>query len=293
MPKKMLLVLNPVSGKRAGALNQQKLLQVLGREYQIELFLTRAKGDATAVVRETAGGFDVIACCGGDGTLNEVILGLLPLAEKPPLVCIPAGTTNLLAETLGIPVRILPAAEQMLLGKPRPFDIAQMGEHCFASVVSFGAFADSSYNTSQKLKNAMGYAAYVIGGFKSLFHLGSYPLKIRHEDQAIEGEYIFGSISNCAAVGGILKFQPGVVVVDDGLFEVLLVKKPKSVADFFRILRCVRKREYPPAYFCHFRTATVSLSSEKPLPWTIDGEYKGDFQDVDVRILKNAISVIY
>ncbi len=293
MPQKMMLVLNPVSGKRAGMLNRQKLLKILQQKFDVTLFLTRARDDATILVKENAPNYDVVACCGGDGTINEIVAGVLSLSKKPPIACIPAGTTNLLGDTLGLSHRLLSAAEHMLTSIPRPFDVGEMGKNHFTSVASFGAFADSSYNTSQRLKNMLGYSAYVIGSIKSLSKLRKYTLKISRGNKTYTDEYIFGSVSNCVAVGGVIRFAPGVVVVDDGLFETVLVKTPRNIADLSKILSCVRKREYLPEYFDYFQTDTVGICSEEPIPWTIDGEYRGDFSDVGIRVLHNAISLYY
>jgi diacylglycerol kinase (ATP) len=294
LKQRLMLMINPVSGKQAGLKNEEELVEVLSQKYLVEVFRTTARGDATLFVKEQGEAYDFIACCGGDGTLNEVITGLFSLEKKPALICLPAGTTNLLADTLHIPIKqILLAAEGALAAPAQPFDIGKMNEHYFSSVVSFGAFADSSYRTPQKLKNKLGYGAYVIGGARSLFAIRSYSLQVTANGKQYDGDYIFGSVSNCVAVGGIIKFAENVVQVADGLYEVVLIKKPRSPLALWRTLSCIRKKEYDDRYVISFQTDALSLSSAKEIPWTIDGEYRGTFGDVCIQVYPGAVSILY
>lgn len=292
--EKLLFIINPVSGKKAGHKQEQAIIDLFSRSYDVSVQYTKQKGEGTALAKEFGSEADVVAVFGGDGTLNEVIIGVLSLANQPSLICLPGGTTNLLADTLHIPTKYpLLAAEGAIKAPPQPYDMARMNDEYFACVVSFGAFADSSYNTPQKLKNVLGYGAYVVGGARSLFKIRSYPIHIEADEGEYSGNYIFGAISNCAAVGGIVKFQPDTVIVDDGLYEVVLVKTPKTPAALFKALSCIRKREYDSRYVEFFQTKHLKLHCDKPLAWTIDGEYRGDMPDVTIDVLPGAIQIKY
>lgn len=290
----LLLIINPISGKKKRHRQEQAIIGLFSAEYTVNVQYTKAKGDGTTIVDAFGAQADVIAVFGGDGTLNEVILGILALPHKPGLICVPAGTTNLMADTLTIPKKdLLLAAQGGIKAPPQPYDMAKMNDEYFACVVSFGAFTDSSYNTPQKLKNWLGYGAYLVGGLRSLFKIRSYPMHIEADAGTYEGKYIFGVISNCSTVGGLLRFKAGTVVVDDGLYEVLLVKKPKTIFSLFKVLSCIRKGNYDDRYVDFFQTKHLHLVCERQLSWTIDGEYRGDMPDVTIDILPKAINIKY
>lgn len=294
--KKLLIVMNPVSGKLKGVKNKELIERSFSELYDTRLMLTERKGDGTRIAAENVRDFDMIAACGGDGTINEVMEALLalPREERPPLYCIPAGTTNLLGDTLGFPKQIPETLSLLRDTEPHPFDVGFFGDICFGSVVSFGAFTDSSYATSQKLKNTLGYGAYVFGGTKSLFNIKDYHMKIISDEVEVEDDFIFGAISNCNAVGGIIRFQDDTVQVNDGVYEVMLIKKIHSIGSFFDVVRAVTSRDYSkcPSVVC-FQTDKVRIETPIKLPWTIDGEYKGDFSDIDIRIEKSALDLYY
>ena len=295
MGKKLMLIINPISGKLKGLSNREALCGHLGKTYEVDTYLTEKRGDGTALTLAHLQDYDVVGGCGGDGTLNEIMTALctLPPEQRKPLLVIPAGTTNLLGDTLLLPHDVVAAADKAAGGSAQSFDLGMMGEHCFGSVVSFGAFTDSSYATPQKLKNRFGYGAYVLGGARSIFHLKNYPMTVTVNGEQFSDEFIFGGISNCVAVGGIIKFQEGVVQVDDGLYEVVLIRRLKTPAALARVVKAVRKRRYddcPEIFYC--QTSSIRLQADHPLPWTIDGEYKGDFAEADIRILPQALELI-
>ncbi len=293
--KSLLLIINPVSGKITSHQGEDELVNLLkGSFSRVDAHYTSARGDAVEIARQHAGNYDSVACLGGDGTINEVVTGMLRAGLARPLICLPAGTTNLLADTLHMPSRrVLEAAALFKDREARPFDVGMLDEHCFLSVVSFGAFADSSYKTSQKLKNRLGYGAYVLGGARSLFSIHPEEVRVEYDGGSLEGEFIFGSVSNCAAVGGVIKFPEGDVVVDDGLYEAVFVRKPKNLAGLFRIFTAVRKRDYSMDGIVSFKTDSLRLTSSRPIPWTIDGEYMGDFIKPSVSVMKHAIKLVY
>jgi len=293
---KLMLVVNPVSGKLKGLANLDALIAALEQTYAVDVYKTAARGDGTALTRTHIAAYDAVAGCGGDGTLNEILLALqeLPAAQRKPVICIPAGTTNLLGDTLGLPRNVVAAAEAGAKGAEHDFDLGRMNEHCFGSVVAFGAFTDTSYAMSQKVKNRLGYGAYVLGGAKSLFRLRSYPMTVTVNGQTYTDRFIFGGISNCVAVGGIIRFADGTVQVGDGKYEVILVRRLRTPAAMWRAIKAVCRHKYDdvPEIICSLADE-VHIEAEAPMPWTIDGEYKGDIQQVDISNTPAAMKFIY
>lgn len=292
---KLLFILNPVSGKLKGISNIDKILDIFKEKYEVTLVKTTKKGDGTVLAMQHAKDYDAVAACGGDGTLNEVMLGLLNLgiADKIPMYCIPAGTTNLVGDTLGFPKDVIKASQKVIEAPDSPYDLGTFNDEIFCSVVAFGAFTDTSYAISQKLKNRLGYGAYVIGGAKSIFHLHNYEMEVTIDDnEPIHDKFIFGGISNCRAVGGVVKFPDGIVQVDDGKYEIVLIRKFRSPAALFRVIGRVLKHKYDNSKDIVYAQADrVKIRITKPIPWTIDGEYKGDFDNIDINVKPNAIHI--
>ena len=296
MKEKLLLIMNPVSGKLKGISHRESIVSLLSEKYDVTLMLTAKKGDGTLLAREHMNGFDAVAACGGDGTLNEVMTALLELPEEKriPMLCIPAGTTNLLGDTIGLSKDVTETSKRMITAQPRTFDMGFFNDSCFCSVVSFGAFTDTSYSTPQKLKNALGYGAYVVGGVRSLFHLHNYPMTFKTDRETFEDRFIFGSVSNCRAVGGVIKFDDNVVDTSDGLYELVLVRKIHNPANLYRVAKAIMSKNYDECNEIIYRKINaVEITCPSPMPWTIDGEYKGDFQNVSVKVSEHALKLVY
>ena len=296
MKDRLLLILNPVSGRLKGISHKDSIIDILAEKYDVTTMLTEKKCDGTTLAREHISDFDHIAACGGDGTLNEVMLALLelPYEKRIPMLCIPAGTTNLLGDTLGFSKDVTETCRRLLDAGIHDFDLGTFNNECFGSVVSFGAFTDTSYATSQKLKNSLGYGAYVIGGIKSAFHLKNYPMVFRTERETFDDQFLFGSVSNCNAVGGVIKFEDAVVQTSDGEYELILIRKLHNPANLHRIIKAITTKNYDEYDEIIYRKIrSVSVSTPDPVAWTIDGEYKGDFTDVEISVREHALKLIY
>ena len=233
--KKLLFLFNPHAGK---AQIKNKLLQIVDimvkGGYDVTIYPTQAREDAFRMVYDRAAEFDRIVCSGGDGTLDEAVSGMILSGNKIPLGYIPAGSTNDFANSLKIPKDMVKAAEIAISGEPFACDVGMFNEEPFVYVAAFGIFTAVSYKTSQEWKNILGHAAYILEGVKSLTEITSYRLRVECEDAVIEDEFIYGMISNSNSVGGFKNMTGKNVLLDDGKFEVTLIRKPKNIVSSMR-----------------------------------------------------------
>lgn len=296
--KQMLLIINPRSGK---AQIRSRLLEILDiftkAGYQIQVHITQKALDARDTVLCDGVGKDLIVCSGGDGTLNETISGILGLPECPLLGYIPAGSTNDFASSLHIPKQMSEAARAVVEGTPYPIDIGCFcDDRYFVYVAGFGAFTEVSYLTSQDKKNLLGHQAYMLEGVKSLTSIKSYPMKITWEEDSLddigqrevclEGEFIFGMVTNTISVGGFKGLVNQAVALNDGLFEVLLIRTPKTPLDLSNIVSDLFLRDTQGSEQVYkFKTSSLRIQSEEPVDWVLDGEFGGSRTDVRVENL--------
>lgn len=294
MTKRVLAIENPVSGRIFNHRKEREVEKILSQKYDVDVYRTKAKGDATRTAKQRGEYYDIIAASGGDGTVNEVLAGIMQLPEdkRPALICIPAGTTNLLAETLGLPPQNMSESAKIALEcEEQRMDVGMIDDIYFATTISFGYFTDTTYNTPQQLKNMFGYAAYVMGAVKSLSNLEPYHMKITFDDQVVEDDFILGAISNVLNIGGIIKMDRNEVAVDDGIFEVLLIKKPNNATEFGNLMASFAYKDYNSEFLKLYRTGNLKIEIDKPIPWTIDGEYIKDFATVDIKMFEKAVRI--
>ncbi len=290
----MMLVINPTAGKNRARDNVFMLIDYFFRHnYHVTVFPTQGKGDACRFVAEYAPHYDALVCVGGDGTLNEAVTGLM-FSEKhrrPRLGYIPAGTTNDFANTLGISSEMEVSAEQFCIGDAFRCDIGRFNGKYFTYVAAFGIFTEVSYETPQPLKNALGHAAYILEGVKSLASIQNYHLKITCDGEKTEGDFIYGQISNSTSIGGIMDIGHTGVQLDDGLFEVLIIRMPVNVIELNNIVSSLMFQKVEDSPYIFFRRAkSVTVVSETPLPWTLDGESGGSFSYSQAEIMPGAVT---
>lgn len=295
--KKLLFIYNSHAGrgqawdKLAGLLNSFTRAGWLTTAYP-----TQGAGDARRITTELAAGFERIVCCGGDGTLHEVVNGLMALPEsaRPPLGYIPTGTTNDYARNLALPPEMEDMATLAAAGTPRAVDIGRMGAEHFIYVAAFGAFANVAYDTPQQFKNIFGHLAYVLKGVAELAGLKSYHLRLEYDGGTREGDYLFGMISNTVSVGGILGLPAEEVVLDDGLLEAVLVAMPKTMIDLNNAILALARHEYSEdsgvigIHSAHFR-----ITCEEAAPFTLDGEFGGDHQEVTIDAVHTPVRIVF
>lgn len=292
LKKKILLIVNPCAGRNKSRAGTFEIVDKFSKEdYEFAVHTTTCQGDATNIVREKTGESDIVVCCGGDGTLNETINGVMDLPNRVPIGYIPTGTTNDLATSLGLPSGIKNATDIIIDGHVNDYDIGLFNNRCFCYVASFGAFARSSYSTSQKLKNKFGYAAYLAAAVPQVFEIHSTKMRIEYDGGVIEDEFVFGAVSNSLSVGGFFKLPKDEVKFNDGVFEVLLVKKIKPY-QLFDILAKVRAQKYDGKQIILLKTSNLKIySPDEDVAWTLDGEFGGKHKKVDIHVLERAVRI--
>ena len=293
----MMLLVNPAAGRTTSksALGAVVETFCLGG-WHPTVYFTTAPRTASELTRRYAPAFDRLVCLGGDGTLSDVISGLmqLPPEVRPPLGYIPMGTANDVASTLDLPRgRPLEAALDVLNGQQMPYDVGRMnGSDYFTYVAAFGAFTEVSYSTDQEMKNALGRAAYLLDGLTRLPKLKSYPVRIEYDGGVIEEELLFGAVSNSTSVAGMIKLDKRVVALSDGKFELLLVRPPKTLADLNGIVNGLIYQDYTGSAMSIFQTSHARFTFAEPVPWTRDGENGGEHREVQIENLKRAVDLI-
>ena len=292
--KKLLMVMNPNAGTRQGKRWMPEIVDRLEKAgYLCTCYLTRRRGDAAHIVREAGGNADMILACGGDGTLNEVITGMLQAGHRVQIGYIPCGSTNDFASGLGIPGEIMKACELAATGKPRKLDVGCFGEkRYFSYTASFGAFTSVSYSTSQSAKNILGYAAYILEGIRSLTDIRPIHMQINADGQLFEDDYIYGGICNSTSLGGFLKLENGKVHMNDGLFEALLIPFPTDLIALNRTLTALRTFDYKDAGLTFVRAACFEITGAPGMMWTLDGEAAEAPEHFLIRNLHDAMTMV-
>lgn len=296
--KKLLMIFNPIAGKNSTREKHDHILRVF-KEYGLSVTekTTTCVGDATEIVKHNIKGHSAVICCGGDGTFNEVINGLIKTGVDVPLMYLPMGSTNDLANTIGVTKDINSQVELYLNGYINSYDIGRFNDNNFTYVASFGVGTDVSYKTSQKMKNVLGHAAYILNGFvlnlpNQLKNLKPHHIKIEHDGGVLEDEFFFGAISNTNEVAGLFKFDNCDVKLNDGKFEVILVRKLKNIPDAFYLLKKIRDQDYDGDRIITFKTSKLKMTSKEELAWTLDGEFGGNHKNLNIEVVPNAIRIV-
>lgn len=284
MLKHLLFIYNPTSGTGKIANELSTVLDTFTKAgWLTTVYPTQGKGDAARAAQELGPQFERVVCAGGDGTLSEVSGGLLGIEAPPPLGYIPFGSTNDCAATLHLPKGTKRATLAAAgAGKPTPIDMGLLNDRPFVYVAAFGAFTNVAYDTPQDLKKTFGHLAYIFGGIASLPTISPYHIKVEYDGQVLEDDFYFGMVSNSLSIGGIKPPNSDQVVLDDGLFEVTLVKKPLSLADLANGLQAlINLSPADGGALIQFQASSLTFTCDRPLPWTIDGEFGGS-QPVNV-----------
>ena len=292
--KKMLFIMNPVSGQKRAAKFLPDIIGLYNAAgYEVITYMTNKQGDAARIAAQRGGEADIVVCCGGDGTLNETITGLVSMGLDVPIGYIPAGSTNDFASSLKLSGNIMQAAQDILDGEPVAYDVGRFGDRYFSYVASFGAFTKSSYATPQSVKNALGHTAYVLGGISELSQLRNEHIRMEIDDRVIEDDFFFGAICNSTSVGGIIQLNPKQVDMSDGIFEIMLVRAPKSLTEITECIQTVPTQEYDRCAMITYTTASrVKIYANPEMVWTLDGEREDGHAEVEVENLHRAIRLI-
>ena len=271
-----------------------KVVEILSdAEYEVTVYPTKDRGDATLKAAAIAEGeYDLLVVCGGDGTLNEVITGLMQTGIKQTLGYIPSGTLNEWSSGLGIARNIADAAKDITVGHEITLDVGQFGDKYFSYTASFGAFTSASYSAPQDIKNVLGQAAYFFEGIKSLGNIKPMHLKFICDEKEIEGDFLFGAVSNSMSVGGIVKFDDSVVKLNDGYFEVLLIKNPDNILKLQPLIDGILRKELDREGMEFFHTKSITVIGGEEISWTLDGEYAEGKNEIKIENIHNAITLI-
>lgn len=292
MSKKLLFVYNPKAGKAQIRTKLADILDIFAaKDYEITIFPTRQHGDARQIVEERAKGYELVVCSGGDGTLDEAVTGMMRSGCRVPIGYIPAGSTNDFGGSLSLPKNMVRAAEVVVSGKDFACDIGSFNNDLFVYIAAFGLFTDVSYETKQDVKNVLGHMAYLLEGMNRLSAVKSYAMKVTYGDRVIEDDFIFGMITNSISVGGFKNITGKNVKLDDGVFEVTLIKRPKNPVELSSIMVSLLNRNIDSSYMYCFRTAELTLESAQPVAWTLDGENGGSHSRVDIRNICKGIDI--
>ena len=281
--KKMLFIYNPNAGTGQLKPKLSDVLDIFVKSgYEVTVYPTQKYHDAFAKTISYEGKYDLIVCSGGDGTLDEVVTGMAKREDKVPIGYIPAGTTNDFANSLHISKDMLEAAHVAANGVPFACDVGSFNEGIFVYIAAFGLFTDVSYATDQAMKNVLGHLAYLLEGAKRIFDIPSYRVQIEHDGEVIDGDFMYGMVTNSRSVGGFRRIIGRNVAFDDGVFEVTLIKKTKNPMELNEILTSLTNRRIETDQIISFSTSELKIESIEEIPWTLDGEYGGQHDEVHI-----------
>lgn len=283
MEKKLLFLVNPKAGRNKSRGPLFDAVSVLCQAgYLVNVHETTAAGDAAATAAAQGADYDLVVAVGGDGTLNETVSGLMRLEQPPLLGYLPQGSTNDFAASLHISGDPAEAARAIVRHQVRTLDIGEWNQRNFVYVASFGAFTRSSYAAPQAAKNALGHFAYILEGMKDLSTLRPYPLRIDADGENLDGDYLFGAVSNSTSIGGLMKLDPARVVLDDGRFELLLIPNPKTAVGLQNLIFALLNQDYTSGGVVFRHVSHLHLETQQDLPWSLDGEYAPSVPEVDI-----------
>lgn len=290
--KKLYFIYNPHAGKEHIKGKLYGILQVLADAgYELTVYPTRGYQDAVEQIEQLPQGYELVVCSGGDGTLDEVVTGMMRREQKLPIGYIPAGTCNDFARSLKIPVNMANAAKIAVQGENFPCDVGSFNDRNFIYIAAFGIFTDVSYSTRQEVKNVLGQMAYILEGMKSLYNVKSYQMKVTSEEMSFEGDFLFGMVTNSKSVGGFKGIVGKDVIFDDGVYEVTFIRRPKNPIELQEILTALLIKEIDTKYMYSFRSARIEVEAEEPVPWSLDGEFGGEHKCAVVSNNSRAVEI--
>ena len=291
--KKMLFIYNPKAGKAQIRNKLADFLDVFTKgDYEITVYPTQKSEDAMEKTRDRSKDYDIVVCSGGDGTLDEVVTGMIRSGFRTPIGYIPAGSTNDFGGSLGLPKNMVHAAETIVKGNDFACDVGSFNQDIFVYIAAFGLFTDVSYETGQDMKNVLGHMAYLLEGMKRLPAIRSYPMRVTYDDTTIVDDFIFGMITNSVSVGGFKRITGKNVKLDDGVFEVTLIKTPKNPIALQEIIAALLIEQVDTKHMYTFKTKKITFDSVEEIPWTLDGEFGGEQDYVEIENVQKAMEIM-
>lgn len=295
---KMLFIYNPHAGKASIRSNLLDIIDIFTKAgYIVTAYPTQKRGDAIHATIKMSGEYDIVACSGGDGTLDEVVTGMMKRMERKPIGYVPAGSTNDFAKSLKISSNMMSAADTIVNGRRFACDMGSFNDDTFVYIAAFGLFTDVSYETDQQIKNILGHMAYILEGAKRLNTIRSYHMKFNYVKEdgtevGIDDDFLFGMITNSISVGGFKRITGRHVHLDDGVFEVVLIQKPKDLIELNNIMVSLVSRRIDNEHMYYFKTSHLTVESDEELAWTLDGENGGTHKYVEIFNEKQALEII-
>ena len=292
--KQLLLIINPVAGIKKASKQLAEIIAVFNRaEYDTHIYITSCQGDATNAVKELGKNRDLIVCCGGDGTLNETVTGIIDAGLKIPIGYIPAGSTNDFASSLQLQTDVVNAAKQIVAGTVTAYDVGKFANRYFTYIASFGVFTKTSYSTPQNVKNILGHLAYVLDGIQEISNIRKENVRIELEDEVLEDDYIFGAICNSTSVGGVLTLSSKSVDMSDGKFEILLIRAPKDIQELHECIISIRNKTYDCGMITFRSAKSISVIGKKEIVWSLDGERVDGDKRIDITNLHRCVELVH
>lgn len=291
--KKLLFIYNPRAGKGQIRAHLPEILDIFTKAgYLVMARPTQYAGEAAAFIRDWDEPCDLVVCSGGDGTLDEVVDGLMKSPLKCPVGYVPAGSTNDFANSLHLPRDMKRSAAAAVGGSPFLCDVGVFNDRTFVYIAAFGLLTEVSYETPQEIKNVLGHMAYVLEGVKKLGAVRSFPLKVTAGETVIEGDFLYGMVTNSTSVGGFEGITGKFVDLSDGLFEVTLIRRPRNLEEFNRILSALATQNIDTDLMYCFKTARLEVESKEEVSWTLDGEFGGRHTSVVIENRKRALPIM-
>lgn len=289
--KKLLYIYNPMSGQKTIGNHLSEIVEYFSKKsYFPTVYATQKANDAREKVKEFSKEYEEILVSGGDGTLDEVVSGLLKSEEKSIIGYIPTGSTNDFSRSLKIPTDIKKATKLAINGETMDIDVGKFNSKFFTYVAAFGSIAQVSYETDQSMKNIFGRFAYILEGVKTVSNLKAYKAKITIDDEVFEGEFIHFMATNSVSVGGFNNFYKKNIGLDDGIFEAVLIKKPNGLIELNQIIDGLRSKKENDNVI--FRSGSVfKVESDEKISWTLDGDYGGSYKKSEIKVLNRAVKM--
>ena len=290
---KTLFIYNPNAGHMQIKYNLYDVLNTLSIEYKdLVVYASEKTKDIVNYVKKNGSKYELIIVSGGDGSLSETINGIMSLKKKPKLGYIPAGSTNDYASSLKLSKDMKKCAKQIVDHKDiKKIDIGKFNNDYFVYVAAFGAFTEVAYSTPQDIKNAIGHLAYLLNGINSISKIKSYDLSIKSDNETYDGKYIYGMITNTLSVGGMYHLNNRNVKLDDGLFEVMLIEKPKDLIELQEITAALLNSKIKTKHVKIFKTKGLTIIPKSNMSWTLDGEYGGSPKKVSIKNISKEITL--
>ena len=291
--RRLLFIYNPHAGKELLKPKLSDIIDIFVKAgFEVVVYPTQSYRDAYRKVKNFTEEYELVVCSGGDGTIDEVVTGMMERQQRIPVGYIPTGTTNDFANSLHIPKNLLAAADNAVNGVAFPCDVGRFNKGIFVYIAAFGLFTDVSYQTEQEVKNVLGHLAYVLEGTKRLFNIPSYRIKVTHDGEMIEDEFVFGMVTNSRSVAGFRNMIGKNVQFDDGVFEVTLIKTPKNPIALQEVIAALLIEQVDTKYMYSFRTGHITFESLEEIPWTLDGEFGGEHDYVEIENLQKQLEIM-